>query len=142
MSSTITVSSVELQRWPSPTPQPVQSTPMPRSSAFELPQEGNFEDTGETGQYLAPVDRGPAAWRLLIVAFIFEAFFWGNISTFEANLYYVTNTQTLRFSTFFWGLSELLLQPSTVCGQSVYSHCWDCCIWNFLSRSTACHSPD
>lgn len=31
-----------------------------------------------TGQELAPTDGGPAAWRLLVAAFVFEALLWGN----------------------------------------------------------------
>jgi hypothetical protein len=30
-----------------------------------------------TGQTLAPADGGPAAWRLLLAAFVFEALLWG-----------------------------------------------------------------
>lgn len=29
------------------------------------------------GQGLAPTDGGPAAWRLLVAAFVFEALLWG-----------------------------------------------------------------
>jgi hypothetical protein len=31
-----------------------------------------------TGQALVPADGGPAAWRLLVAAFVFEALLWGN----------------------------------------------------------------
>jgi hypothetical protein len=31
-----------------------------------------------TGQALAPADGGPAAWRLLLAAFVFEALLWGD----------------------------------------------------------------
>jgi len=34
-----------------------------------------------TGQGLAPTDGGPAAWRLLVAAFVFEALLWGNQSS-------------------------------------------------------------
>jgi len=36
-------------------------------------------------QYLEPVDRGLAAWRLLGSAFIVEAFFWGRILRHSSN---------------------------------------------------------
>ena len=32
-------------------------------------------------QRLEPVDRGPAAWKLLCTAFVFEALLWGKIAT-------------------------------------------------------------
>ena len=36
------------------------------------------QDAGEaTGQSLLPADRGMAAWRMLISAFVFEALLWG-----------------------------------------------------------------
>jgi hypothetical protein len=35
-------------------------------------------ESGITGQTLAPADGGPAAWRLLVAAFVFEALLWGN----------------------------------------------------------------
>jgi hypothetical protein len=35
-------------------------------------------ESDTTGQALAPADGGPAAWRLLIAAFVFEALLWGN----------------------------------------------------------------
>ena len=44
----------------------------PGNIADELPH-------GElTVQELAPTDGGPAAWRLLVAAFVFEALLWGD----------------------------------------------------------------
>lgn len=61
-------------------PRPVEAT----SDADGKPAPSrpiNIEDEtayGElTGQGLAPTDEGPAAWRLLVAAFVFEALLWG-----------------------------------------------------------------
>lgn len=46
------------------------------SSASSRPL--NTETENEVmGQTLAPADGGPAAWRLLLAAFVFEALLWG-----------------------------------------------------------------
>ncbi|KAI1358047.1 major facilitator superfamily domain-containing protein [Xylaria arbuscula] len=47
------------------------STPPPRDA------EGDQADDMPTEQELAPVDGGPAAWKLLCAAFMFEALLWG-----------------------------------------------------------------
>jgi hypothetical protein len=39
--------------------------------------EGDGANNEETGQALSSVDGGPAAWRLLCAAFVFEALLWG-----------------------------------------------------------------
>jgi hypothetical protein len=39
-----------------------------------------------TDQTLAPADGGPAAWRLLVAAFVFEALLWG-IDSPELHIY-------------------------------------------------------
>ena len=55
-------------------------------SAFQVPQTEPFPDTHENGlldetrgndQQLKPADRGAAAWKVLLAAFVFEALFWG-----------------------------------------------------------------
>ncbi|KAI1427776.1 major facilitator superfamily domain-containing protein [Xylaria sp. FL1777] len=50
-----------------------------RSSPSLRPQdvEGDRTNPTRAEQELAPVDGGPAAWRLLAAAFIFEALLWG-----------------------------------------------------------------
>jgi hypothetical protein len=46
------------------------------TSPFSIPW--NTENENDiTGQALAPADGGPAAWRLLLAAFVFEALLWG-----------------------------------------------------------------
>lgn len=39
--------------------------------------ESEPTNRGQTEQGLAPVDGGPAAWKLLLVAFMFETLLWG-----------------------------------------------------------------
>ncbi len=39
--------------------------------------EGPEESHEGTGQGLEPVDKGRAAWRMLLSAFIFESLLWG-----------------------------------------------------------------
>lgn len=63
-------------------PRPVEAT---SSDAEERPPPSRPNNIGGeiahgelTGQGLAPTDRGPAAWRLLVAAFVFEALLWGN----------------------------------------------------------------
>jgi hypothetical protein len=38
------------------------------------------EAAPHTEHQLEPTDRGRAAWRLLGLAFVFESFFWGELS--------------------------------------------------------------
>ncbi|KAK2591193.1 hypothetical protein QQS21_011127 [Conoideocrella luteorostrata] len=40
------------------------------------------EEEGLTEHHLEPTDRGPAAWRLLCLTFIFESLFWGLLLSF------------------------------------------------------------
>lgn len=40
-------------------------------------EEGDPSNGGRVEQELAPVDGGPAAWKLLCAAFVFEALLWG-----------------------------------------------------------------
>lgn len=57
-------------------------------SAGQTPSLSRPDDVGDelthgelTGQGLAPTDGGPAAWRLLVAAFVFETLLWGNGSS-------------------------------------------------------------
>jgi hypothetical protein len=58
-------------------PPPVEATARrDDTSPFSIPW--NTENENDiTGQALAPADGGPAAWRLLLAAFVFEALLWG-----------------------------------------------------------------
>ncbi|KAF7918149.1 uncharacterized protein EAE97_011920 [Botrytis byssoidea] len=47
------------------------------SSTSDTEVELQAEDPERVYQQLKPVDGGPAAWRLLIAAFVFEAILWG-----------------------------------------------------------------
>jgi len=68
-----------------------------------------------TGQGLAPTDGGPAAWRLLVAAFVFEALLWGNQSSqFWAESTELTRIQP-RLPFVFRSVSELLFACSRVC---------------------------
>ncbi|CAH0054098.1 unnamed protein product [Clonostachys solani] len=55
--------------------------PSLRNHALSEPVDGAIEhegpDGGRSGQELAPVDGGVAAWRLLCAAFVFETLLWG-----------------------------------------------------------------
>ena len=70
-------------------PQPVMA-----ASASELreraspPLDIENEPTNRWGteQELAPVDGGPAAWKLLFVAFMFETLLWGKFFRFESKI--------------------------------------------------------
>lgn len=39
--------------------------------------DDDFQAEANNGQNLSPADGGLAAWRLLVAAFVFEAFLWG-----------------------------------------------------------------
>lgn len=78
MSSITYASSVELQER---SPQPARSYTEPIS--LYSSQNGVSHDTRVVQQHLEPADSGPAAWRLLGAAFVFEALFWGK--TFHIN---------------------------------------------------------
>ncbi len=61
----------------------LQGVPLPTSLRREshsshLDQYG-ISDAESVQQQLEPADRGLAAWRLLAVAFVFEALLWGTI---------------------------------------------------------------
>ena len=65
-------------------PRPVEAI----SDADERPPSLRPDNIGDdlahgelTGQELAPTDGGPAAWRLLVAAFVFEALLWGSESS-------------------------------------------------------------
>jgi hypothetical protein len=57
-----------------------QSTP---STLAPLPPHPSSLDVSDNfravEQYLQPADGGPAAWRLLGAAFVFEALLWGKV---------------------------------------------------------------
>lgn len=56
----------------------IQERGIPLQTGIAGDSEATF-DTNEARQLpeLEPVDRGLAAWRVLITAFVFEAVFWG-----------------------------------------------------------------
>jgi hypothetical protein len=80
MSPTTYVSSLELQgraqqnapQLPRPYVQPIP---------FHSNQNAASHDNRSLQQHLEPVDSGAAAWKLLGAAFVFEALFWGKVST-------------------------------------------------------------
>jgi hypothetical protein len=68
------------------------STPAPGSDGHERtsppPEDVENEPTTSmrTEQELAPVDGGPAAWKLLCAAFVFETLLWGkSLSSVEVD---------------------------------------------------------
>lgn len=112
-------------------------------SNFDRPPHGIqreiSQDVGVVEQYLQPADRGPAAWRLLGVAFIFEALLWGKVllpALFTLESY----VKILRVSAFFRSISKLLLPSSAICQQPVCVHCRNCGLWDIIPRRTACYS--
>jgi hypothetical protein len=61
--------------------QPVNAFPenvdrSPSSRPYDT--ENEMPDGELIRRQLAPTDGGPAAWRLLVAAFVFEALLWGN----------------------------------------------------------------
>ena len=46
-----------------------------------LAEQGQNDEQGVIEQQLLPVDGGPAAWKLLFGAFVFEALLWGTFCT-------------------------------------------------------------
>ncbi|KAA8571582.1 hypothetical protein EYC84_001579 [Monilinia fructicola] len=64
---------VELQLWNDIDHEPSQAKGHPHVYA----QSKDLESGNATDVELLPVDGGPAAWKLLIAAFIFEAILWG-----------------------------------------------------------------
>jgi len=46
----------------------------------DSPEDGRVEEEGSVGQQLPPPDRGAAAWKVLIGAFVFESILWGKES--------------------------------------------------------------
>jgi hypothetical protein len=54
-------------------PLEANSDSSPSSRPLDIASESEI-----TEQALAPADGGPAAWRLLLAAFVFEALLWGN----------------------------------------------------------------
>jgi len=77
MSTTTLSISIELQNRISPTLLAQSITPLEAPLSHSLSQNGRTEHTEIEQRVLEPVDRGAAAWRLLGVAFIFEALLWG-----------------------------------------------------------------
>jgi hypothetical protein len=99
MSSTEVVTLSELSARPPPTPE---------DNAGGQDVE---RDSRSAGQELAPVDRGPAAWRLLFTAFVFETLLWGKmIGQIKMRML----KQRPRIPSLFWRLSRLLLQDPRV----------------------------
>ncbi len=143
MSSTGPASSVQLQQR-SRQQLPQLASPYIEPVPFDISQNQVFQDARVVQQHLEPVDCGAAAWKLLGAAFIFEALFWGKISTtnpFGGLKNLIANPIFFsRLSPFFWGFSELLLWSAAVCRQSIHSYCRYCSFRNLLPWSTACDS--
>ena len=138
MSSRTYASSLELRDLPRQTP-PSRLQSSSQRSSRRSEQNGRSNDTAVVEQHLEPTDRGPAAWRLLGAAFVFEALLWGKVSHCFLN---ITNIETSRFSTFLWSVPELLLSPSAICQQSVHSDRRHGCLRNFVPWSPIGHSDD
>lgn len=107
MSSTNYTSSLELEN------RTLNVVDQSTHSAFEpLPSHWNPrevpQDVGAVEQYLEPADRGPAALRLLGVAFVFEALLWGKVflPALSAIKSYI---KILRVSAVFRSIPKLLL---------------------------------
>ncbi len=74
-STTFELQNISLQDFPRPTA--LHCEP----DSF-LPNQHGISDDGEIFQpQLDPADRGLAAWRLLGVAFVFEALLWGTLAS-------------------------------------------------------------
>lgn len=73
---------------------------------------------GRIEHQLEPTDRGPAAWRLLCIAFVFEALLWGESVTwhmgvclcFAKTLHRLTCV--IRAASVIWCLPKLLLETT------------------------------
>lgn len=59
-----------------PTPEQQRDIRIDTSSQSSRP----FDQENAVRQHLLPTDGGPAAWRVLIAAFVFEALLWGMYS--------------------------------------------------------------
>lgn len=139
MNSRTYTSSLELQnRIPHTAPQSAESpVELAQLHASQIEVSRNV---ASVQQYLEPADRGPAAWRLLGAAFVFEALLWGKF--FGINHRYCNLLVVSRVSAFVWSISELLLSSSPICQRSVYSHRRYRCLRNIVPWSTVCHPTD
>jgi len=102
------MTSLELQdRNPPPLSESEHEPSHDRENAYDIPV---------VEQNLAPADSGAAAWRLLVVAFVFEALLWGQYipSHFHINNSESRTDSNFRLSALFWCVSELLLPTTTV----------------------------
>lgn len=97
-------------------------------------QDTHDASTREPGpdQQLEPADSGPAAWRMLFAAFMFEGLLWGLLS--KINLLTITDRPKSRIPAFFWSLPELLHPASRIQGKSVYHTCRYNVIWYPIFR--------
>ena len=77
MTTTTIIASIELGNWNQSQPA-VQTTPASTSSTTTTIHNSNEPDDTLI-QQLEPADGGPAAWRLLVAAFVFEALLWGKL---------------------------------------------------------------
>jgi hypothetical protein len=75
MTTTTTTASIELGNWNQNQPA-VQATAASTSSTTI---NSSNEPYDALIQELEPADGGPAAWRLLVAAFVFEALLWGKL---------------------------------------------------------------
>lgn len=65
-----------------------RNAPPPLESSQRSSYDGeNQHDIAIVEQNLAPADTGIAAWRLLVVAFVFEALLWGQLNPDLISLY-------------------------------------------------------
>lgn len=64
---------------------PQSASSLERSSPQPHDVEGESTDGGRARHELAPIDGGPAAWRLLCAAFMFEALLWGGLPAWTAS---------------------------------------------------------
>lgn len=81
---TMPCSMEDIELTPVTCPRPVDANPDAdeRRPATQSNDVGHEIAHGElTGHALAPTDGGPAAWRLLVAAFVFEALLWGTRSS-------------------------------------------------------------
>jgi hypothetical protein len=71
--------SVELSQWQAATSLPLETTLAFEQEGERSPEATNNGNDDIIVQQLQRADGGPAAWKLLITAFIFEALLWGEI---------------------------------------------------------------
>jgi hypothetical protein len=94
------------------------------------------------GQGLAPTDGGPAAWRLLVAAFVFEALLWGNRASRLWTKSIVSSLHGFGYRLPFVlrSVPKLLFSCPRICWQSLHLGCGHCSIWIGLPWRSCNHA--